>query len=488
MSSSKEISSNNSLKSNFVYNALGIISNFLFPLITFPYVSRILMADGIGLVQFYTSIINYVVLLTSIGIPMYGIREVARVRDNIEELSKTVTEIILLNLFLNVIGYIAIFILSITVIEINANFYLFLILSASIILTTIGCPWFYSGIEDFKYITIRGLIVKIICVFLLFILVKTEKDILYYGIYVILGTLGNNILNFIRLKRYIVFETKDLHPFRHLKPALAIFIFNIITSIYLNLDTVMLGFLRNSASVGYYTAAIKLSHIGLSITTSLGTVMLPRLSNLVKKGEWSTFNRLSEKSYNFLTMISFPMCLGFIIMAPILIHLFSGSNFEPAIKTLQIISPIIIALGISNLIGMQILYPLGKIKLVTISTCIGALVNFTLNLMLIPTLAQNGAAIATVVAEISVTVTQCIIARKYIPFNLINKGLLQCLIASLVMLIVCFFILRKDLPEYVCLFAIPIVGGISYVTVLLLVKNKMMWDMIGTVKASIYRK
>lgn len=187
-------------------------------------------------------------------------------------------------------------------------------------------------------------------------------------------------------------------------------------------------------------------------------------------------------------MISFPMCLGFIIMAPILIHLFSGSNFEPAIKTLQIISPIIIALGISNLIGMQILYPLGKIKLVTISTCIGALVNFTLNLMLIPTLAQNGAAIATVVAEISVTVTQCIIARKYIPFNLMNKGLLQCLIASLVMLIVCFFILRKDLPEYVCLFAIPIVGGISYVTVLLLVKNKMMWDMIGTVKASIYRK
>lgn len=485
--SSKKITSN-SLKSNFVYNALGIISNLLFPLITFPYVSRILMADGVGLVQFYTSIINYVVLLTSIGIPMYGIREVARVRDNIEELSKTVIEIILLNLFLNVIGYIAIFILSVTVIEINANLYLFLLLSTSIILTTIGCPWFYSGIEDFKYITIRGLIVKVICVFFLFILVKTEKDLLWYGIYVVLGTLGNNILNFVRLKRYIVFETKDLRPFRHLKPALAIFIFNIITSIYLNLDTVMLGFLQNSASVGYYTAAIKLSHIGLSITTSLGTVMLPRLSNLVEKRDWNTFKRLSEKSYNFLTMISLPMCLGFIIMAPILIHFFSGSNFEPAIKTLQIISPIIIALGISNLIGMQILYPLGKIKLVTISTCVGAIVNFTLNFMLIPTLAQNGAAIATVVAEISVTVTLCIIARKYIPFSLANKGLLQCLIASLAMFIVCSFILKKDLPEYVYLFTIPIVGSISYVTVLLFVKNKMIQEMICTVKVSIRQK
>ena len=157
-----------SIKENFIYNMIGTVSGFLFPMITFPYVSRVIMADGLGQVQFYSSIINYVVLLTSLGIPLYATREIARIRDNITDLSRTTTEIIFLNLILNVLGYAVIFIMCFTIDEVKQNIPLFLLLSTSIILTTIGCPWFFSGVEDFKYVTIRGIIIKVLCIIFLY--------------------------------------------------------------------------------------------------------------------------------------------------------------------------------------------------------------------------------------------------------------------------------------------------------------------------------
>lgn len=352
---------------------IGTVSGFLFPMITFPYVSRVIMAEGLGQVQFYNSIINYVVLLTSLGIPLYATREIARVRDNVADLSRTTTEIISLNLILNIVGYAAIFVMCFTIDEVMQNIPLFLLLSTSIILTTIGCPWFFSGIEDFKYITLRGLAVRIVSTIFLFLFVKDKSDLMIYALYNVLATVGTNVLNFIRLRKFVRLETfkfKDLKIWRHLKPAFAIFVFNLVTSIYVNLDKVMVGFLKDNESVGYYTAATTISHIFLTAVTSLGVVMLPRLSNLVKQGDMESFNRLAKKSYNFIVSMSFPICGGLIVLAPSLIRIFSGEGFAPAIPTLQIISPIIIAIGISNLIGLQILYPLENAKCIGTRNCI----------------------------------------------------------------------------------------------------------------------
>ena len=192
-----------SVKVNFVFNLINTISGLLFPLITFPYASRVIMSEGIGQVNFYTSIINYIALFSCIGIPLYGIREIARVRDSQVDLRRTSVVILFLNLLLNVIGYIAVAIICLTVARVQANIPLFLVLSAIIALTTIGCSWFYNGIEEFKYITIRNLIVKIIAVIYLFYAVKTQDDLLQYGIYTVLGTIGNNIFNFLRLRKHI---------------------------------------------------------------------------------------------------------------------------------------------------------------------------------------------------------------------------------------------------------------------------------------------
>ncbi len=467
---------------------IGTVSGFLFPMITFPYVSRVIMAEGLGQVQFYNSIINYVVLLTSLGIPLYATREIARVRDNIANLSRTTAEILSLNLLLNILGYVAIFIMCFTIDEVRQDVSLFLLLSTSIILTTIGCPWFFSGIEDFKYVTIRGLIIKIICVVFLFVFVRDKDDLIYYAAYSVLGSIGNYILNFLHLRKYVRLETikfKDLKIWRHLKPAFAVFVFNIVTSIYVNLDKVMVGFLKDNESVGYYTAATTISHIFLSAVTSLGVVMLPRLSNLVKQDDMESFNRLAKKSYNFIVTISIPICGGLIVLAPSLIRVFSGEGFVPAIQTLQIVSPIIIAIGISNLIGMQILYPLGKIKIVTISTLVGAIINFSLNLLLIPQLAQNGAAIATISAEACVTLTQILIARKYITFKIVDKQVFNCFVTTILMSIICLWFMKLGYPDVMNLVIVPIIGFFFYGLIMILTKNQLAVEVLHMVTQKI---
>ena len=470
-----------SLKENFIYNMIGTVSGFLFPMITFPYVSRVIMAEGIGQVQFYNSIINYVILLTSLGIPLYATREIARVRDSVVALSRTTTEIISLNLILNILGYAVIFLICFTIEEVRQNIPLFLLLSTSIILTTIGCPWFFSGVEDFKYITIRGLAVRIICLLFLFTFVHDTDDLMLYATYSVFGSIGNNILNFFRLRKYVrlyTFKFRDLKIWRHLKPAFATFVFNLVTSIYVNLDKVMVGFLKDNESVGYYTAATTISQIFLTAVTSLGAVMLPRLSHLVKQGDIETFHRLARKSYNFIITASLPICGGLIILAPSLIRIFSGNSFAPAILTLQIISPIIVAIGISNLIGIQILYPLGKIKIVTISTIAGAIINCSLNIFLIPKFAQNGAAIATVVAEISVTLAQFALARNYIPFKLIDKMTIISFISTLSMMIICYLFVSIGCSDIVNIIVVPILGMIFYGFVMLLIKNETVLEVI----------
>lgn len=479
-----------SIKENFIYNMIGTVSGFLFPMITFPYVSRVIMAEGIGQIQFYTSIINYVVLLTSLGIPLYATREIARVRDNIVDLSRTTTEIICLNLILNIIGYAAIFVMCFTIDEIMQNVPLFLLLSTSIVLTTIGCPWFFSGVEDFKFITLRGLAVRIISTIFLFLFVRDKDDLMYYALYNVLATVGTNVLNIVRLRAYIDFTTfsfAELKIWRHLKPALAIFVFNLITSIYVNLDKVMVGFLKDNESVGYYTAATTISHIFLTAVTSLGVVMLPRLSNLVKLGDMDSFNRLAKKSYNFIITLSFPVCGGLILLAPSLIRIFSGEGFVPAIPTLQIISPIIVAIGISNLIGLQVLYPLGKIKIVTISTLVGAIINCSLNLLMIPKFAQNGAAVATVCAEICVTLTQFIIARKYIPFKLVDRQSTYCFVTTLLMIFFCHLFIGVGCSDLINLIVVPIIGVLFYGIVMILIKNTIALEVLQTINSKIKR-
>lgn len=465
-----------SLKANYLFNLANTISGLLFPLITFPYASRILLADGIGQINFFQSIIQYITLLTCLGIPMYAIREVAKIRENIEERNKVTVEILLLHASLTVVGYIIMILLVATVTKIQVDILLFLLLSTTIFFTAIGCEWFYQGVEDFKYITIRGLIVKTISVILLFLLVKTKEDIMWYAAYSVFGVLGGNVFNFVRLRKYISIKTlpfRELHPLRHLLPALHVFVLNLVISIYVQLNTVMLGFMADTTAVGLFTAASKLSHMVLGIVGALGTAMLPRLSNLITTGQKEEFNRLAQKSMQFVIAITLPMTVGIIMTSSYLIPLFCGDTYTPAILTLQVISPIILAIGISNIMGIQILYPQGQENKVIISTALGAIANFFLNVWLIPQLAQDGAAIATVIAEIAVTVSMVYIGRTYIPIKWRNRSYIHYLIGSFLMGI-CIWIWKYQSPFRSDIVNLAIVCGIGisiYLFYLILIKD-----------------
>lgn len=474
-----------SLKVNFIYNLLNSLTSLLFPLIAFPYATRIMLADGIGIVSFYQSIIQYITLLTSLGIPLYAIRKIAKIRDDIDELRKVTTEILLLSTILVIGGYLLVVVLVSTVSEIQANVSLFLFLSLTILFNTIGCEWFYQGIEEFKYITIRGLIIKTVSLILLFLFVKTKEDIMWYAAYTVFGVLGGNLFNFVRLRKYIdvrKISIKTLHPFRHLKPALHIFILNLIISIYVYLNTAMLGFMSDTISVGFYTAASKLSHVLLILVSALGTVMLARLSNLVESDQKERFVNLSHKALTFVLAITIPLSVGMFLTAPYLIELFCGVEFVQATQALKILSPLVFVIGLSNALGIQILYPQGQENKVILCTAIGAISNFFLNLWLIPKYDYNGAAIATLVAEILVTASMMILGRKYILFNWGSRTVLNYVFAVLLMSIGVIMSLTLELSAIANIVWAVIVGGIIYFAWLIIIKDKLLIEVLSIIK------
>ena len=457
----------------------------LFPLITFPYVCRVIEADGIGQINFFQSIISYISLFTCLGIPMYAIREIARDRSDVVQMNRTAMEILLLHSMLTLVGYAIVAILCLTVPQIQVNIPLFLILSLTIFFTAIGCEWFYQGIEDFKYITIRGLIIKTVSVVLLFIFVKSKTDLLYYGCYTVFGVLGGNIFNFFRLRKYIHRENiifSELHIKRHVKPVLKVFSFSVVTSIYLQLNTVLLGFLKNTLAVGYFAAATKVMQMLLTMSACLGSVMMPRASHLIAENKKDEFNRLIQKSYDFTLAIALPMTLGLIFCAPSLITALCGVKFEHSILPSQIIAPIILLVAISNVFGIQVLFPKGKINIVTLCCGIGAVADLTLNLCLIPFFSYIGTSIAYLGAEVATTVSMYFIGRKYIPIIYFKKSHLTYVLGCIVMAFALYGLSLLQLPTLTILLLQGCCGVLAYFIILCICKDEMLVQILSKIK------
>lgn len=457
----------------------------LFPLITFPYVCRVIEADGIGQINFFQSIISYISLFTCLGIPMYAIREIARDRSDVVQMNRTAMEILLLHSMLTLVGYAIVAILCLTVPQIQVNIPLFLILSLTIFFTAIGCEWFYQGIEDFKYITIRGLIIKTVSVVLLFIFVKSKTDLLYYGCYTVFGVLGGNIFNFFRLRKYIHRENiifSELHIKRHVKPVLKVFSFSVVTSIYLQLNTVLLGFLKNALAVGYFAAATKVMQMLLKMSACLGSVMMPRASHLIAENKEAEFNRLIQKSYDFTLAIALPMTIGLIFCAPSLITALCGVKFEHSILPSQIIAPIILMVAISNIFGIQVLFPKGKINIVTLCCGIGAVADLMLNLCLIPLFSYIGTSIAYLGAEVATTVSMYFIGRRYIPIIYFKKSHLTYVLGCIVMAFVLYGISLLQLPTLTILLLQGCCGVLAYFIILCICKDEMLVQILSKIK------
>lgn len=404
-----------SIKKNFIMNVLLTMSSFIFPLISFPYVSRVVGPSGTGKVSFAISIVTYFTLFSNLGIPTYGIRACARVRDNRLELSRTVHELLIINAITALISYIALFVTILLMPKFQEQKTLILMVSSTIFLTAIGMEWLYRGIEQYTYITIRSVIFKIITVLAMFLLIHSEEDYLWYGAISILASSASNIFNFFHAHRYITFyPVGNYCPKKHLKAVFVFFAMSIATTIYTNLDILMLGFMKTDIDVGYYDAAVKMKKVTVSIVTSLGAVLLPRASYYIEHKEYAEFRKISEKAINFVFLTATPMMLYFILYAREGICFLSGGSYMGAVTPMKIIMPTVLFIGLSNILGIQILVPLGKEKEVLYSEILGAIVDFLINLILIPKYASAGAAFGTMVAELLVLGYQFVVLRKNI--------------------------------------------------------------------------
>lgn len=411
----------NSVKYNFVMNFILTSTQFIFPLITFPYVSRVLGAAANGKVSFASAVANYFMMVASLGIPTYGVRACAQVRDNKAELSKTVKEIFLINMSVTVAVIITYIICILTVPQFQANRSLLIINGFNILLNMFGMNWVFQALEQYRYITFRSIFFKLLSVILMFILVRQQSDYVIYGAITVLASVGSYVFNFIKIQSFIDFKIQGPYNLkRHLKPILTLFAQSLAVSIYTNLDTVMLGFLKTEVDVGYYNAAVKIKTILLSLVTSLGNVLLPRMSYYAKNKMNDQFILMMLKALNFTVLMSIPLSTYFVLYAEESISFLAGDGYYGAILAMQFITVSVIPNGLTGVLGVQVLTAIEKEKYVLYSVTVGAIVDFGLNLIMIPYYGAAGAALATTIAEFMVLFVQ-IFYTKNLLWQIKNK-------------------------------------------------------------------
>jgi len=478
-----------SITKNFILNLLYQILIIILPLITVPYISRVLGPQNVGTFGYTNSIVQYFILLASLSCNLYGSRQIAYVRDNKEKLNKTFWEIVTLKSLVSII-VIFLYYLFVNLI-IPTQYKLYSMIQIICIFTVlIDISWFFIGMEDLKKTVSRNLVVKLISLGMIFTFVKSENDLWRYIIIIVLSDFIGQAILWFYIKKYMKFEKiKISDSIKHLLPMVRLFIPQIAIQVYVILDKTMIGYLTNVTEVGYYDMAQKIVKLPLGIVTSLGLVLLPRISNLYANGEEEKIKLYITKSLNFVLFLALPIYLGIVGISSNLVFWFLGETFLKSGTIMKITSIIIVFIGISNVIGVQLMLPLGKEKEFTISVTTGAVVNFILNSIFIIKFASIGASIATVVAEFSVTFVQFIIMKKYFDLKALSKEFTKYLVASTTMFMIILFINKVILIKGILLTLIQIIIGIIvYFAMLFILKSEILKFIIEKANDLFYSK
>lgn len=465
-----------SVKRNFVYNIILTSGNIIFPVITFPLVSRVLGPVGVGEVQFINTFAQYFVMIAALGIPIYGIREIAKTRSNNTELKKTATELLVINFLTSIIFSIVYFLLVLYVdyFSINREFY---IVFSLILVTGFGnLEWLFSGLEKFRFIAIRSLLVKVISFVLILLLIKSPEDIGLYVWILAVGFLLNNIWNMCYAWKYVDLKSPVQNGLkRHFKPLLYIFSSIAAISGYVMLDTIILGFIKGYEAVGFYTAGSRLTKPVVPILTALGGVLIPKISEAFHQKDLKTIKDLSDFSFDFVVLIGVPICLGFMLLSDELIILLCGADFLASSLSLKIFAVVVFIIGISNVWAIQILTPAGKDNLVTYSVVGGLIVSIVLNFILIPLYSYNGAAVTNFLTELFVTICFFILVKRNFGFKfdflLILKAVFSCFLFFPIFKLVMYFCVNQWI---ICAFTALCCGGVYFLIQLFLFRNSIL--------------
>ena len=466
------------LVNNYIYNTAYQILSIAVQLVTTPYIARVLGAAGIGIYQMTLANVTYFVLLSGLGTTLYGQREIAYAQDDPEKRTRVFQEIVALRM-LSTFVWLGTYLLIFCTKGEYAQVYRILILEA--LAAAFDISWFFMGMENFRIIVLRNTVIKLLGVMLVFLLVHSPEDVLIYTWCMTLPTFLGHLSLWPGIKKYLVRIRRtpaDLLQgiLPHLKPNLMLFLPQVAVEVYTVLDKTMLGALSSGVDqVGYYSQAQKVIRIILVIITSLGTVMLPAVSAAFSRGEKEEIQRSILTAFRFVFMLGFAMLFGICGIADRFVPVFFGAGYDQVVSLIWAISPIMVIIGISNVIGKQYLLPTKQQNLFTVSIVTGACVNVVMNFLLIPRLDAVGASAATVIAELSVTCVQIMTVRKQLPLTACILPFFRYLAMGLVMLAAVRLAGRAAGYGAGAVVLMILAGGVVYLLELVVTRDEMLY-------------
>lgn len=471
------------LAKNAILNLIKTISSVIFPLITFPYISRILGVENLGAYNFSTSVISYFTLIAGLGISTYAIREGARYREDNKKLTEFSSEVFTINTIATFLAYILMFICILLFDELRKYVSVILVLSVSIMFTTLGCEWVYNIYEDFKYITIRSVVFQVISLILLLVFVRDANDLMAYSIITVMASSGANVVNIIARKKYLkiglVFN-KNLK--KHLIPIFVLFANSIAMTIYINSDMTILGIISGDYYTGLYSVSTKVYTVIKSLLGAIIVVSIPHLVSLISKKDLTEYKNTSKGILNVLLSFCVPTMVGIFCISKSIILLLSGEAYVTATMSLKILSFALLFSIISWYYTSCVLIPFRKEKIVLAATTCSAIANVVLNIILVPKFNINATAFTTLLAELISAVICYIYGRKYTQYRPPLNIIMSILIGSIGIYITCYIVSRIFSSVIIIIFLSIILSAMIYMLVLILFKNPTISTLIKLIK------
>jgi O-antigen/teichoic acid export membrane protein len=471
-----------SVKKNYIYKLLYEILTIIIPFITTPYVSRVLGADGIGVYSYTSSYMTYFTLFAALGTASYGMREIARSRDDKQEYSKKFWEIELLTVFTTMIclcGWLIVICCS------SAYRIYFICLTPLLLATMFDISWFYTGHEKVGYTVFWNAICKVVGTICIFVFVKDKDDlVLYILIQTLILMLGNFSMWVFLPKMLVKVDCRTFRFRNHFKETLVYFIPTIATSIYTVLDKTLIGAItQDEFQNGYYEQATKIINLAKTVVfVAVNSVMGARISYLFANNKIEEIKQRIGLSMNFILLLGYGAMFGIIAVAMDFVPLFFGEGYEPVVYLLYMMSPLIIIIGISNCLGLQYYTPSGRRGQSAKYIIIGSVVNLVLNVILIPFIGSYGAVIASIIAELIISVLYLMKCNEYMTLRLILKYSYKRIIAGALMLLVIYLFRSINMNDIILVVMEVLIGICVYFVTLLLMKDDMIWYFIKKIK------
>lgn len=473
-----------SLTKNSIYNVIYTVANILFPFITSIYVSRILLPTGVGKVAAAQNIASYFVTLAALGLPSYGVREFAKIREKREKRNKLFTELLLLNIVSTTVAVLIFSMLVFANAGFNGEWALYIVCGLSIVFNYLNIDWMYQGLEEYGYITGRSLFIKGFSLLTLILFVKTKQDYVVYALISSLATGGNYIFNVIHARKFVSIDLSKIELRHHIKPVLLIACIIFLSSIYNKIDVTMLNILATDESVGYYTYAQKTITMVLTMANAITAALLPRLS-FYYDNDRQGFYKLLDKGFQVLCFMTFPMTVGMMLVAPQAVLFLYGKSFEPAILTIRLMCPLILIKGFGDLFCYQLVYSTKSEKIILPASAAASVINVITNAVLIPYLLQNGAVIASVFSELVTNAVQFIYMKKKVKFSINIKAFVKGFISTGVMAISVYIVMQIGLSNTIGLIIEVFVGTVMYSVLNLVMKNELMFEIFEKMRGKL---